>query len=90
MCSIVYHPLMDVFAETAIRLIKENWKTVLESKPDSQKLLNLQQAALLGGYVQNHCLVGLSHAIAHQLGSFEHRFHFVLEIFAQPRCPQQK
>jgi alcohol dehydrogenase class IV len=26
---------------------------------------------MLAGWVQNHCIVGLSHAIAHQLGSFD-------------------
>ena len=33
-------------------------------------LSELQHAAMLAGWVQNHCVVGLSHAIAHQLGHF--------------------
>ena len=34
-------------------------------------LKDLQYASMLAGWVQNHCLVGMSHAVAHQLGSFE-------------------
>ena len=36
-------------------------------------LTELQTAAMLGGWVKNHCVVGLSHAIAHQLGHYEVR-----------------
>ena len=69
--SKIYHPLMSNFAEMSVRLILNNWTTLLDSELNDDCLVELQQAALLAGYVQNHCLVGLSHAIAHQLGEFK-------------------
>mgnify|MGYP000076585428 CR=1 FL=1 len=68
--SKIDHPLMNSFAEQAVSIIyryknqfdHENW--------DIQMISDLQHAAMLAGWVQNHCVVGLSHAIAHQLSSF--------------------
>lgn len=69
--SLIDHPLMNTFAEQALSIVyryrfkfsDESWKV--------EMLSELQYAAMLAGWVQNHCIVGLSHAIAHQLGSFD-------------------
>lgn len=66
--STIKNAMMDYFAEQTIKIINENIEHALEK--DLSSLLNLQVAALYGGYVQNHCLVGVSHAIAHDIASF--------------------
>lgn len=68
--SSVDFPLMDAFAEEAVRLIARHWRALLDEVPDAEAVHQLQVAALMAGWVQNHCLVGLSHAIAHQIGGF--------------------
>ena len=60
------NPLMDQFALTSIRIIFENIEKALQYR-DVSSIGNLQYAATMAGWVQNHCLVGGSHAIAHQL-----------------------
>mgnify|MGYP001249027249 CR=1 FL=1 len=66
--SKIKNPIMNYFAEQTIKIVNENIEQALEK--DLSSLLNLQVAALYGGYVQNHCLVGISHAIAHEISSF--------------------
>ncbi len=61
--------LTDLFAETAVRIIVENIEKGLEEEADIQILGKLQYAAMIGGWVQNHCLVGYAHALAHQFCS---------------------
>ena len=68
--SRISHPLMDVFAVDAVRLIRENLIRSIDQPDDPEFLLNLQIAATLAGFVQNHCLVGVCHAISHALGKF--------------------
>lgn len=69
--STVNHPLMDTFAEKSVAIVyqyKNNFSDELWSK---DMISDLQYAAMLAGWVQNHCIVGLSHAIAHQLGHYK-------------------
>ena len=68
--STIDNPLMNVFAVNALSLIRTNLFKSLENPSDTDALLNLQMAATFAGYVQNHCLVGLCHAISHALGTF--------------------
>lgn len=69
--SKIDNPLADLFSEQAISMIyAENAK--FSSKSWSENTLEkFQQAAMLAGLVQNHCVVGFSHAVAHQLGEFD-------------------
>jgi alcohol dehydrogenase class IV len=64
--SIIDNELVDSYAEKGLQNIYE----VLSH--NSELSLNdfsrLQFAGYLGGIVQNHCIVGAAHAIAHQLG----------------------
>ncbi len=65
------NPLMDVMAEKAVQMIFENWQVALEGGDVRLNALsNLQYAATMAGWVQNHKLAGASHAIAHQLANF--------------------
>ncbi len=68
--SNVDNELVNIYAEKALVLIAENYKGVLES--DKNSILNLQLAAYFAGLVQNHCIVGACHAIAHQLGAMNY------------------
>ncbi len=68
--SKIKHPLMDTFAEKAVALIAQNWKELTKVEPELAIISKLQDAAMMAGWVQNHCLVGMSHAIAHQLAGY--------------------
>ncbi len=69
--SKISHPMMEVFSEKSCEIIctyhenfdQENWNLEMISA--------LQLSSMLAGIVQNHCVVGLSHAIAHQLGKYK-------------------
>jgi alcohol dehydrogenase class IV len=68
--SKIDHPLMSSFAEQAVSIIYRYKEQFEHNDWDIQMISDLQHAAMLAGWVQNHCVVGLSHAIAHQLGGF--------------------
>jgi alcohol dehydrogenase len=68
--STIEHPLMDTFAEKSVSIVHRYQDRFADDSWDSEMLSELQYAAMLAGWVQNHCIVGLSHAIAHQLGHF--------------------
>ena len=69
--SSVDHPLMDTFAEQALSIVARYSARFSAEDWDLEMLSDLQHAAMLGGWVQNHCIVGLAHAIAHQLGHYQ-------------------
>lgn len=56
-------------AEIALSLIYREMLKQAEQRIDYQAL---QYAGYLGGIVQNHCLVGAAHAVAHQLGGYNY------------------
>ena len=68
--SKIKHPLMDSFAEKSIAIIANNWQELIQETPSLSVVSELQHAAMMAGWVQNHCLVGMSHAIAHQLSGY--------------------
>lgn len=68
--SKIDHPLMDTFAEKAIAIIANHWQEIITEQPSLSTISELQHAAMMAGWVQNHCLVGMSHAIAHQLNGY--------------------
>ena len=68
--SQISHPLMDCFAEKSVQLIYQNRTNFEDDIWNLQVYEDIQYAAMLAGWVQNHCMVGLSHSIAHQLGNF--------------------
>lgn len=68
--SKISHPLMETFAEQAVSIVYRYQSQLDQDEWHIDMLSELQHAAMLAGWVQNHCIVGLSHAIAHQLGHF--------------------
>jgi alcohol dehydrogenase class IV len=69
--SALDNPLVDRLAEGAIVDILESLPLILESPRDLAARARLQIAACHAGYVQNLRLVGVAHAIAHQLGAWK-------------------
>lgn len=63
------NPLTDVIAEKALQIIVEFGPSALKNG-DQASLEQLLMAASLAGIVQNHCLTGAAHAVAHQIGQF--------------------
>ena len=61
------NPISDIMAEKGLQIFYQEI-----SKDDFNKVdfLRLQYACYIGGIVQNHCIVGAAHAIAHQLTGF--------------------
>ena len=69
--SKINHHLMDIFAEKSIQLIYKNKGYINGDGFNLYSIQELQYASMLAGLVQNHCIVGMSHAIAHQLGAYK-------------------
>ena len=69
--SKINNPLVDHFALLSLKIIVDcNYKVI--EQPTNEKIISdLQYAAMMAGWVQNHCLVGVSHAIAHQMGKYK-------------------
>lgn len=67
--SVIDNAVVDIYAEKALQLIVENWE-VFKNTRSFQSAQNLQFAAVLAGLVQNHCIVGAAHGLAHQLSSY--------------------
>lgn len=68
--SIINNPIADQYAISAIKLLINSLNEIQSSQLQSSHLESLCYASYLAGIVQNHCSVGLTHSIAHQLGVF--------------------
>ena len=76
--SNIDNSMIDLYAETAIRTIFHDlpsfyqvWNTKKEKSKEVEKLLlNLMNAAMLAGNVQNFKVPGIGHAFSHQLARF--------------------
>jgi alcohol dehydrogenase class IV len=64
------NPLADTFAETAARTLFAQLPATIEKPEDPDIRLEVMQAAMMGGWVQNLKVPGVGHAIAHQFGRF--------------------
>lgn len=56
---------VTIMAATTLSLVRTEVPALLQGKANP---LHLQYIGYTGGIIQNHCLVGAAHAIAHQLG----------------------
>lgn len=65
--SKVPNSFAEMMAENAFRLLSGELSALSEGSNVNYE--HLQYAGYLGGIVQNHCIVGAAHAIAHQLGA---------------------
>jgi len=64
------NPFADMHAETAVRKIFTQLPKSVAEPQDMEARLQMMQAALLAGWVQNLKIPGIGHAVAHQLGRF--------------------
>ena len=72
--------LVDSYAEKAIQIISQYHEVI--SKGVGQEHLNkLQLASLFAGLVQNHCIVGATHALAHQMSAYGLSHASAISIF---------
>ncbi len=65
--SVMKNGLMDIYAEMGLQILFQEFSKKNSEERDFQRI---QFAGYLGGLVQNHCIVGAAHAIAHQLTSY--------------------
>ena len=72
--------LIDSFAEKAIQIISKYYEAVCKGI-DKENLNKLQLASVFAGMVQNHCIVGATHAIAHQMSAFGLSHSNAISIF---------
>ena len=64
------NPFADMFAETAARTLFAHLIATQARPDDLDTRLEVMQAAMLAGWVQNLKVPGIGHAVAHQLGYF--------------------
>ena len=67
--SNINNMLIDSYAEKAIQIISKYYEVVSKGF-DKENLNKLQLASVFAGMVQNHCIVGATHALAHQMSAF--------------------
>jgi alcohol dehydrogenase len=72
--------LIDSYAEKAIQIISKYYEVVSKGT-DQENLNKLQLASVFAGMVQNHCIVGATHAIAHQMSAFGLSHSNAISIF---------
>lgn len=68
--SKINNSFSDILAEKGLRLLHNELQKMI---CDERKMLDygrLQYAGYIGGLVQNHCIVGAAHAVAHQLADY--------------------
>ncbi len=63
--SNIHNAFVDVLAEKGLAILHEEFEAMLSDK--AVDFGRLQYAGYIGGIVQNHCIVGAAHAVAHQL-----------------------
>ena len=72
--------LIDSYAEKAIQIISKYYEVVSKGI-DKENLNKLQLASVFAGMVQNHCIVGAAHALAHQMSAFGLSHSNAISIF---------
>jgi len=78
--SNVDNMLVDCYAEKAIQIMSKNYAVITE-KSNKENLNKLQLASVFAGIVQNHCIVGATHSIAHQMTAFGLSHSDAISIF---------
>ena len=67
--SIVENQIADIYAEKALQIISQKWQ-IFKKTRDPLIAVDLQLASLWAGLVQNHCIVGAAHGLAHQMSAY--------------------
>jgi alcohol dehydrogenase len=73
--SLARNPFSFSLACTALKLIRDNLKTVIEKPQDKEARLNMALAASVAGAAFSNSMVGLAHALAHSSGEVCHLPH---------------
>lgn len=82
--SNIEHPLMETFSEKSCEIIYSFLNTYNKEDWNIKMIGSLQLSSMFSGIVQNHCVVGLSHAIAHQLGKYKFS-HGIANAYLMPQ-----
>lgn len=72
--------LVDSYAEKAIQIISQYYQ-VINKCVEQEHINKLQLASLFAGLVQNHCIVGATHALAHQMSAYGLSHASAISIF---------
>lgn len=64
--------MMDIVAEKGFLLIVDEMRKLLSGDESDIDYRKLQYSGYIGGLIQNHCIVGAAHAIAHQLSEYDY------------------
>ncbi|WP_273276702.1 iron-containing alcohol dehydrogenase [Maribacter polysiphoniae] len=78
--STIDNLLVDSYAEKAIQIISQ-YHHVINDGVEHEHINKLQLASLFAGLVQNHCIVGASHALAHQMSAYGLSHASAISIF---------
>lgn len=62
---------IDHHAEKATQIILTTLPKLLEQPQDDALRLKMMEASLMAGWVHNHVVTGIAHAVAHQMGHFD-------------------
>lgn len=82
--SVQRNPLSDVFAFTAMDLIRQYFLTAVKNPQDKTARLGMANASLFAGISFTNAMVGLVHAFAHATGGICHTPHGVANSIYLP------
>ena len=68
--SNIDNSMADIMAEEGLFLIREEMDKLKKGSAEGIDFGRLQYAGYLGGVVQNYCIVGAAHAVAHQMAEY--------------------
>ena len=68
--SNVKNVMAEIMAEEGLTVLVGELEKLISKQPDDIDFYRLMYAGYIGGIVQNHCIVGAAHAVAHQLTGF--------------------
>lgn len=68
--SNVRNNMAESMAESGLSLLRSEMDKLINGRREDIDFGRLQYAGQIGGIVQNHCIVGAAHAVAHQLTGF--------------------
>jgi len=80
------NPIDDIFAITAIKLIKEYLEIACQNPKDETARMAMANAALFAGIAFSNSMVGMVHALAHSMGAVCHVPHGVANAVLLPWC----
>lgn len=68
--SNINNSIAETMAESGLAVLRNELRKIVSNHYEDIDFTRLQYAGYIGGIVQNHCIAGAAHAIAHQLTQF--------------------